>query len=234
MKDKHIPFYLEKKLSLFGINTKEDLLKYNFIEVYKWIKDIYPSSSFKILFDLFCITNNIQFNSLTSKLKNEIKNTYKLFPPSYAPLEYSTMVGYLNQAKNILEMGDNLNEIPVGAIVVCNEKIIATAKNMCINDNITNHAEIIAINKASLFLKTSRLINCDLYVTIEPCLMCSGAIINSRIKRLIFGAPQPKTGAVLSQYKVLENLNVNKHTQVIGPISQSYAQQMQLYFLNKR
>ena len=87
--------------------------------------------------------------------------------------------------------------MPVGAIIVKDGKIIARAHNLKETKfDATNHAEIIAIQKASKKLKSWRLIDCEMYVTLEPCSMCAGAIINSRIKKVYIGANDEKTGAV--------------------------------------
>jgi tRNA(adenine34) deaminase len=89
-----------------------------------------------------------------------------------------------------------LVEVPVGAIVVCEGKVVSAAYNTRETDkNAVNHAELLAISAACKKLGGWRLHKCDLYVTLEPCPMCAGAIINSRIKRVIFGAKDPKSGA---------------------------------------
>lgn len=93
-------------------------------------------------------------------------------------------------------------EVPVGAVVVSENKVLSRAHNEVIEKNDpTAHAEIMAIRKACLKRKNYRLSDCDLYVTLEPCPMCLGAAVNSRIKRLIFGAYDPKAGAVESTMK---------------------------------
>lgn len=90
-------------------------------------------------------------------------------------------------------------EIPVGAVIVYKNKIIARGHNLTItNDDPTAHAEIVVIRKAAEILKNYRLTECDLYVTLEPCTMCAGAIANARIKRLYFGSNDTKGGAVTS------------------------------------
>ena len=107
-------------------------------------------------------------------------------------------------------------EVPVGAIIVKNGKIIARAHNLKETKALsTAHAEILAIEKASKKLKTWRLIDCDMYVTLEPCTMCMGAIILSRIKNLYIGALDEKTGACgsfvdLSTYKYNHTVNISK------------------------
>ena len=107
------------------------------------------------------------------------------------------------------------DEVPVGAIIVKNGKVIAKAHNLRETKNIsTAHAEILAIDKACKRLNSWRLIDCDMYVTLEPCTMCMGAIILSRIKNLYIGTKDPKTGACgsfidLKQYKYNHNININ-------------------------
>ena len=92
-----------------------------------------------------------------------------------------------------------LDEVPVGAIVVKDNKIIGKGFNTVIRDcSVSSHAEINAINSASETINNYRLVNCDLYVTLEPCHMCAKAIVDARIKSLYFGANEPKTGAIVS------------------------------------
>ena len=101
-------------------------------------------------------------------------------------------------------------EIPVGAVIVKDGKIIARAHNQketkC---DTTKHAEILAIQKASKKLKSWRLIDCEMYVTLEPCSMCAGAIINSRIKKVYIGTQDEKTGAVGSVFNLFEDYKFN-------------------------
>lgn len=99
----------------------------------------------------------------------------------------------LSEARLAAERG----EVPVGAVVTHNSNIIASAGNRTIeNKDPTAHAEILAIRSAAKFLDSERLIDCDLYVTLEPCPMCAAAISFARIRRLYFGADDPKSGAV--------------------------------------
>ena len=106
-----------------------------------------------------------------------------------------------------------INEVPVGAVIVYNNKIIARGHNTReIKQSVLGHAEINAISKASKKIGSWRLEDCDIYVTLEPCSMCSGAIIQSRIKNLYFGAYDPKTGAsgsVLNLFDYAFNHKVN-------------------------
>jgi tRNA(adenine34) deaminase len=102
------------------------------------------------------------------------------------------------------------DEIPVGAIVVKNMIVVGTGYNQVISDNsVSSHAEINAINNASKNLKNYRLLDCDIYVTLEPCHMCAKAIVDARIKNLYFGALEPKTGAVVSVDNFLNHEYLN-------------------------
>ena len=101
-------------------------------------------------------------------------------------------------------------EVPVGAVIVKDGKIIARAHNLKETKyDTTKHAEILAIQKASKMLNSWRLIDCEMYVTLEPCSMCAGALINSRIKKVYIGASDQKTGAVGSVYNLLEDYTFN-------------------------
>ena len=105
-------------------------------------------------------------------------------------------------------------EVPVGCVVVKDGKIIARAHNLKeTKKDTTKHAEIIAIQKASKKLDSWRLIDCEMYVTLEPCSMCAGAIINSRIAKVYIGTQDEKTGAVGSVYNLFEDYTFNHKVQ---------------------
>lgn len=106
-------------------------------------------------------------------------------------------------------------EVPVGVVIVKDNKIIARAHNVKEEKkDTTKHAEIIAIQKASKKLENWRLTDCEMYVTLEPCSMCAGALINSRIKKLYIGAMDAKTGAVGSVLNLLEDYKFNHKVEV--------------------
>ena len=112
-----------------------------------------------------------------------------------------------------------IDEVPVGCIIVLNDKIIAKAHNKKETTNDPcGHAEIIAIRKACKKISNWRLENCEMYVTIEPCIMCSGAIIQSRIKKVFYGAKDNKGGGLGTSINVLEAKNINHVPEVYGGI----------------
>ena len=106
-------------------------------------------------------------------------------------------------------------EVPVGAVIVKDGKIIARAYNQKEEKNdTTNHAEIMAIKKASKKLNSWRLLDCDMYVTLEPCSMCAGALIQSRIRKVYIGAPDAKTGACGSVLNLLKDYKFNHNVEI--------------------
>ena len=114
-----------------------------------------------------------------------------------------------------------IDEVPVGAVIVYNDKIIARGHNTReVKQSVLGHAEINAIKKASKKIGSWRLEDCDIYVTLEPCSMCSGAIIQSRIRNLYFGAFDPKTGACGSVLNLFEH-NFNHKVNVVGGIMEN-------------
>ena len=128
------------------------------------------------------------------------------------------------------------DEVPVGCVIVRNGEVLAKAHNLRDkNHDPTGHAEIIALKEASQKLNDWQLVNCDLYVTIEPCIMCAGAIIQSRIKRVIYGAPDFKGGAFGSSMNVLEAKNINHRPEIIkGVLEEECAKTIKDYFKSKR
>ena len=122
---------------------------------------------------------------------------------------------FMKQALKEAKKAYNKLEVPVGVVIVKDGKIIARAYNQkeCKNDT-TNHAEILAIKKASKKLNSWRLIDCDMFVTLEPCSMCAGALIQSRIRKVYIGAPDLKTGACGSVLNLLEDYTFNHKVEV--------------------
>ena len=114
----------------------------------------------------------------------------------------------LSEAREAAERG----EVPIGAVLVLNDRIIARAGNRTISDcDPTAHAEIVALRAASKIIGNYRLLGATLYVTIEPCAMCCGAMIQARISRIVYGADDARAGAVHSCFSVLDHPQLNHH-----------------------
>lgn len=134
------------------------------------------------------------------------------------------------------EKAKECDEVPVGAVIVKGDKLIASSFNMVEkNKSCIMHAEIRVILEAQKKLDSWRLTDCSLYVTLEPCLMCCGAVILSRIKRLVYGAKDPKAGAVDSLYNTLDDKRLNHNVDVLSGIMESEASVLlKSFFKNKR
>ena len=130
----------------------------------------------------------------------------------------------------------SLDEVPIGAIIVKDGKVIASGYNKVESSNIaTEHAEIVAIRKACKKLGGWRLDGCEMFVTLEPCPMCAGAIVNARIKKVYFGAYEPKSGSAQSKHKVLTESGLNHTTLYEGGILQEECSILLTnYFKSKR
>ncbi len=129
-----------------------------------------------------------------------------------------------------------LDEVPIGAVVVKDGKIIARAHNTMEKTQLaTAHAELNAIVKACKKLKSWRLNGCELYVTIEPCAMCAGAVVNARIDKVYFGAYEKKSGCAQSKFPVLTESGLNHVTEFIGGVEEEKcAEIIKSYFKDKR
>lgn len=126
---------------------------------------------------------------------------------------------FMREALALAAEGARLGEVPVGAVVVKEGVVVGRAFNRPISgSDPTAHAEISALRTAAAALGNYRLPDCDLYVTLEPCSMCAGAILHARIRRLVFGARDPKTGACGSVIDLLAERRLNHHTSVTGGV----------------
>lgn len=134
---------------------------------------------------------------------------------------------WMQKALEQAQIAASKDEVPIGAIVVHRDQIIGCGYNQReIQQNSLGHAELIALNQACHRLGQWRLIDCDLYVTIEPCPMCAGALINSRIRQVYFGASDPKAGAVVSLEHLLDNFQFNHRVLYQGGILSDQCQQI--------
>ena len=138
----------------------------------------------------------------------------------------------LRSAQRALEAG----EVPVGAVVVCGGQIVSRGWNRNVaKSDPTAHAEVVALREAGASVGNHRLGDCELFVTIEPCAMCAGAMVHARIKRLIYGADDPKAGAVHSVMQVLNHPQLNHQMEVRGGVlAARSAELLQQFFKSRR
>lgn len=143
---------------------------------------------------------------------------------------------YMEHALALADKARRRDEIPVGAVIVRDGNIIASGSNENREKNDpTLHAEIIAIRNASMYLENERLTDCELYVTKEPCAMCAGAIVHSRIKRVIFGAEDIKYGACGTVFDICGNSRMNHIPEIIpGVLRDRCSSLLSEFFKTKR
>lgn len=127
-------------------------------------------------------------------------------------------------------------EVPIGAVVVLNDQILAAAGNRTITDcDPTAHAEIVALREAARKTGNHRLLGAAVYVTVEPCAMCAGALVQARIARLVYGADEPKGGAVRTCMRVLDAPALNHRVEVVsGVLAAEAVQLLQSFFSSRR
>ena len=131
---------------------------------------------------------------------------------------------FMDQALHLARAAASAGEVPVGCVVVRDGAVIAGAANRTLTDrDPTAHAEIVALREAARILDTERLTDCDLYVTLEPCAMCAGAISFARIRRLYYGAADPKGGAVDNGVRFFEAATCHHRPEVYGGIGEREA-----------
>ena len=148
----------------------------------------------------------------------------------------SNEIKYMKLALKEAKKAEAIDEVPIGCVIVKDDKVIARAFNRRESKRMAiSHAEIETINKANKKLGAWRLEDCDIYITIEPCIMCAGAILQARFKRVIFGAKDFKGGAFGSSINVLTADNINHHPEVIGGVLEEECSLLiSNYFKNKR
>jgi tRNA(adenine34) deaminase len=143
---------------------------------------------------------------------------------------------FMAQALDLATAAAAAGEVPVGAVVVKDGAVIGRGYNQPVSSNDPSaHAEIVALRDAAARLGNYRLNGCDLYVTLEPCAMCAGAIMHARVERLVFGAADPKTGACGGVVDLFADTRLNHHTVVVGGVlSRECGERLQAFFQGRR
>jgi tRNA(adenine34) deaminase len=134
------------------------------------------------------------------------------------------------------EAARDLDEVPVGAVIVSeNGDILAAASNRTItNNDPTAHAEILALRAAAKKVGNYRLTGATVYSTIEPCVMCAGALVNARVSRLVFGAPDERFGAVETKFRICDNPDLNHRMEIVGGVMATECRELIQTFFQKR
>ena len=143
---------------------------------------------------------------------------------------------FMRMALAQADIAEEYGDVPIGAVIVHKNRIIAKAYNQKeqLKDP-TAHAEIIALTSAAAALESWRLNDCTIYVTLEPCPMCAGALVLARIDRLVYGCDDPKTGAVKSLYNIVQDKRLNHRVEVTsGVLEQDCSKQLSGFFKRRR
>ena len=147
----------------------------------------------------------------------------------------SFMASFMDLALAEAHAAGSRGEVPVGCVIVRGGEVVARAGNRTLSDrDPTAHAEIVAIRQAAASLGTERLVDCDLYVTLEPCAMCAGAVALARVRRLYYGAADPKGGAVESGVKFFAAPTCHHRPEIYGGIAEAEAATLLKSFFKER
>ena len=142
---------------------------------------------------------------------------------------------WMLEALQLARQAEEHDEVPVGAVVVKDNEIVGRGYNQPISSSDPSaHAEIVAMRDAAQHLKNYRLVGCTLYVTIEPCTMCAGAMVHARIKRLVYGAKEPKSGVIDSNAQLLRSEFLNHRIEQIGAVLETECSTMISEFFSQR
>ena len=223
-------------LHRLGIRTLADLRQTGAVQTFLLLKASGLTLTKSTLWQLESLLNGTLPQEITQHDKTRLLAELKNHPPVAAFPPQGEMAHFMGLALEQAKLSALMGEIPVGAVIVSDGKIIASAHNTCIADcNVSRHAEINALAQAGGKMQNYRLDGCDIYITLEPCAMCASALIQARIKRVIYGAVEPKTGAAGSIVNLFADKRLNTHTAIRGGILQEECRSvLSCFFQNKR
>lgn len=223
-------------LHRLGIRTLEELRQTGAVQTFLLLKASGLTLTKSTLWQLESLLDGTPPQEMSQAHKARLLAELKNHPPVAAFPPQGEMAHFMGLALEQAKLSALMGEIPVGAVIVSDGKIIASAHNTCIADcNVSRHAEINALAQAGGEMQNYRLDGCDIYITLEPCAMCASALIQARVKRVIYGAGEPKTGAAGSIVNLFADKRLNTHTAIRGGILQEECRAvLSRFFQNKR
>ncbi|CBN87548.1 tRNA adenosine(34) deaminase TadA [Neisseria lactamica] len=223
-------------LHRLGIRTLEELRQTGAVQTFLLLKASGLTLTKSTLWQLESLLDGTPPQEMSQAHKARLLAELKNHPPVAAFPPQGEMAHFMGLALEQAKLSALMGEIPVGAVIVSDGKIIASAHNTCIADcNVSRHAEINALAQAGSKIQNYRLDGCDIYITLEPCAMCASALIQARVKRVIYGAGEPKTGAAGSIVNLFADKRLNTHTAIRGGILQEECRAvLSRFFQNKR
>lgn len=223
-------------LQTLGIATLADLQEYGAAHAFLLLKAAGLTVTRSTLWQLAAMLQRTEPQQLCLSEKNALREAVRNHPPVDVFPARQEMEGFMRTALQQAEQSAAFGEVPVGAAVVQNGTVVAAAHNTSIGSrNVSHHAEIRALAAAGERLGNYRLEGCDVYITLEPCAMCASALLQARVRRVIFGAHEPKTGAAGSILNLFADKRLNHHTAVkSGILAAECSAVLQQFFRQKR
>lgn len=223
-------------LMQLGFSQAEDVAAAGVVRVFLLLKIQGLTITRSVLWQLDAFARGLSLAQIDQARKDELSAALKQHPPVSLFPPYAQMNAHMQAALAEARLAAEQGEVPVGAVVVRDGVIIARGHNTCLSEGlIARHAELNALTAAAQYIGSYRLDGCDLYVSLEPCAMCAGAIAGSRIARLVFAATEPKTGAAGSVLNLFNYPGINHHTAVLGGIGAAESRAvLQAFFAGKR
>ncbi len=223
-------------LQALGIHNRALLQETGAVRTFLLLKAAGHTFTRSVLWQLAAEVRGISVRELSEADRQMLLQQLKQHPPVALPPAAEEARGHMRRALAQAEAAAAAGEIPVGAVVVRDGVVLAEARNGCIGaHDISAHAEIRALAAAGAATGNYRLEGCDVYITLEPCAMCSSALLQARVRRVVFGAYEPKTGAAGSVIDLFADTRLNRHTAVFGGVEEAACQNlMQRFFAQKR
>ncbi|OHX13160.1 tRNA adenosine(34) deaminase TadA [Chromobacterium sphagni] len=223
-------------LASLNIRTRPQLQQRGAVTAFLQLKAAGHTVTRRLLFALEAAARGIHWQQLNDGDRAALLQQLASHPPVALPPDEASRRGFMLQALQLAELAAVEGEVPVGAVVVKNGMVVGRGYNQPIGlHDPSAHAEMLALRDAARHLGNYRLDGCDLYVTLEPCPMCSGAILHARIARVLYGARDAKTGAAGSTVDLFANAQLNHHAAVFGGIeAERCAEQLSAFFQLRR
>jgi len=223
-------------LRQLGISTRAQLLHNGSVTTFLQLKAAGHTVTRRLLYALEAAARGVHWSQLEETDRTRLNQLLASHPPVATLPAAAEIAGFMQQALQQASLAAANGEVPVGAVVVRNGQIIGRGFNQPVGlCDPSAHAEMQALRAAAQHQGNYRLDGCDLYVTLEPCAMCSGAILHARIARVIFGASEPRTGAAGSVLDLFAMPQLNHHTAIWGGLqAEACSQQLSDFFRQRR
>lgn len=223
-------------LNTLGIHNVETLRETGVVTAFLLLKSAGYTVTNRVLYALEAAVRGVHWDQISDIERDNLRYAVDKHRPVRPIPPDDEIRRMMSEALSLAEQAAMQGEVPVGAVVVQDGCIIGRGYNRPVSSGDPSaHAEMIALKEAALTLDNYRLNGCDLYVTLEPCTMCAGAIIQARCDRLLFGAYEPKTGAAGSILDIFSEKKLNAHTAVFAGIEEERCkEQLQAFFRARR